>query len=167
MTQIQSTLSVPQSLEEVFAFLNASESHGKFIPNMAAFRQTSPGVFGNLGVTAEGLLSYAGLIKIPVHYEIIAYEANRQLAMKGKMGPIDFRDGYLLSRDGNGTEIRFWLELLLAGWAKPLSPILGLVGKLHAWETLRNLKRELAKSEIASSPLRGSSHTGPGGRRQG
>jgi hypothetical protein len=144
-------------LEEVFAFLNASESHAKFIPNMAAFRQTSPGVFGNLGVTAEGLLSYAGLIKIPVHYEIIQFESNRQLAMKGKMGPIDFKDGYLLRRDGNGTEIRFWLELLPAGWVKLLSPFLGFIGKVHAWETLRNLKRELAKMEIASSSLRSSS----------
>jgi hypothetical protein len=145
MTQIGSTISVQQPLEEVFAFLNASESHAKFIPNMAEFRQTSSGVFGNIGVTAEGLLSYGGLIKIPVHYQIIEHEPDRQLAMKGKMGPIDFRDGYLLRRDGNGTEIQFWLELLPAGWAKLFSPLMGLVGKVHAWETLRNLKRELQK----------------------
>ena len=117
---------------------------------MAEFRQTSSGVFGNVGVTAEGLLNYWGLIRIPVHYQIIEHEPNRQLAMKGKMGPIDFRDGYLLSRDGNGTEIRFWLELLPAGWAKLFSPFMGLIGKVHAWETLRNLKRELEKWEIAS-----------------
>jgi carbon monoxide dehydrogenase subunit G len=145
MTQIESTISVQQSLEEVFAFLNASESHAKFIPNMAEFRQTSPGDFGNVGVTAEGLLNYWGLLRIPVHYEIIKHEQNRQLAMKGKMGPIGFRDGYLLKREGNGTEIRFWLELLPAGWAKLLSPFMGVIGRIHAFETLRNLKRELAK----------------------
>ena len=150
MTQIQSTLSVQQSLEEVFDFLNTSESHAKFIPNMVEFRQTSPGVFGKVGVTAEGLLNYWGLLKIPVHYQIIEHERNRQLAMKGKMGPIDFRDGYVLSRDGNGTEIRFWLELLPAGWAKLLSPFMGIIGRIHAFETLRNLKRELGKWEIAS-----------------
>jgi carbon monoxide dehydrogenase subunit G len=157
MTQIESTISVQQPLEEVFVFLNASESHAKFIPNMAEFRQTSPGVFGNVGATAEGLLNYWGLLRIPVHYQIIEHEPDQQLAMKGKMGPIDFRDGYLLRRDGDGTEIRFWLELLPAGWAKLFSPFMGLVGKVHAWETLRNLKRELAKAEIASSPLRNSS----------
>jgi hypothetical protein len=145
MTRIESTLSVSQSLDQVFAFLNASESHGKFIPNMAAFRQTSPGVFGTVGATAEGLLSYGGLIRIPVHYEIIQYEPNRQLAMKGKMGPIGFREGYLLRRDSNGTEVQFWLELLPAGWAKLLSPFMGVIGRIHAFETLRNLKRELAK----------------------
>jgi hypothetical protein len=91
------------------------------------------------------------LIRIPVHYQIIEHEPDRQLAMKGKMGPIDFRDGYLLEREGNGTEIRFWLELLPAGWAKLLSPFMGVIGRIHAFETLRNLKRELAKAEIASS----------------
>ena len=151
MTQIESAISVQQPLEEVFAFLNASESHSKFIPNMAEFRQTSPGVFGNVGVTAEGLLNYWGLIRIPVHYQIIEHEEDRQLAMMGKMGPIDFKDGYLLRRDGSGTEIQFWLELLPAGWAKLLSPFMDIIGRVHAFETLRNLKRELAKNEIASS----------------
>ena len=145
MTQIESAISVQQPLEEVFVFLNASESHAKFIPNMAEFRQTSPGVFGDVGVTAEGLLNYWGLIRIPVHYEIIQHEPNRQLAMKGKMGPIEFRDGYLLKRNGSGTEIRFWLELLPAGWAKLLSPFMGVIGRIHAFETLQNLKRELQK----------------------
>ncbi len=41
-------------------------------------------------------MNYWGLIRIPVHYQIIEHEPNRQLAMKGRMGPIDFRDGYLL-----------------------------------------------------------------------
>jgi hypothetical protein len=145
MTQIRSTLSVPQSLEEVFAFLNASESHAKFIPNMAAFHQTSPGGFGKVGVTAEGLLNYWGMLRIAVHYEVIEYEPDRQLAMKGEMGPIHFKDGYILRKSGNGTEIKFWLDLFPTGWAKLFSPFMGLIGKVHAWETLRNLKRELEK----------------------
>ena len=52
MAHIESTLLVGQPLEEVFAFLDAAESHARFIPNMAEFRQTSPGVFGRTGATA-------------------------------------------------------------------------------------------------------------------
>jgi hypothetical protein len=150
MARIESSILVQQPLEHVFTFLNAAESHVKFIPNMAELRQTSPGPFGQVGATAGGLLSYFGLIKINVNYEIIEHELNRQLAMKGQMGPVLFRDGYILKRNGDGTEIRFWLELFAMGWTKIFSPFAGLIGKIHAWETLRNLKRELAKMEIAS-----------------
>jgi hypothetical protein len=151
MAHIESTVLVRQPLEKVFAFLDTAESHGKFIPNMTMFRQTSAGVFGKTGATAHGVLSYFGLIKIGVQYRIIQHEQNRRLAMKGQIGPVDFEDGYVLQRNGNGTEIKFWLELFPTGWAKILTPFAALVGRMHAWETLRNLKRALAKDEIASS----------------
>jgi carbon monoxide dehydrogenase subunit G len=150
MARIESTVLVHQSLEEVFAFLSEPESHAKFIPNMAEFKQTSPDALGTTGATAKGLLSYFGLMKIQVQYEIIEHELNRRLAMKGQMGPVLFKDGYILKKDGAGTEIKFWLDLLPTGWAKVFFPFMGLIGKIHAWETLRNLKRELARMEIAS-----------------
>src|ERR1041384_5282400 len=143
MAHIESTLLVRQPLEEVFAFLSTAESHAHFIPNMAEFKQTSLGAFGKTGTTAQGLLSYLGLMKIRVQYEIIEHEPNDRLGMKGQIGPVHFKDGYILRRSGTGTEIKFWLDLLPTGWAKFLSPFSGLIGKVHAWETLRNLKREL------------------------
>jgi hypothetical protein len=117
---------------------------------MAEFKQTSPGTFGQVGATAQGLLSYFGLMKIKVQYEIIEHELNQRLAMKGQMCPVLFKDGYILKKNDDQTEIRFWLDLLPTGWAKLLSPLMGLIGKVHAYETLRNLKRELAKTEMAS-----------------
>lgn len=145
MAHIESTMLVDQSLEDVFAFLNASENHARFIPNMTAFQQVSPGVFGKIGATAQGLLSYFGLMKIKVQYEIIEHELNHRLAMKGQMGSVLFKDGYILKSDGDGTEIKFWLDLSPTGWTKLFSPFLGLVGKIHAYETLRNLRREIEK----------------------
>jgi len=65
------------------------------------------------------------------------------LSMNGAMPYVKFRDGYVLSKYNAGTEIKFWLELNLAGWPRIFSPFAGLIGKIHAWETLRNLKREL------------------------
>jgi hypothetical protein len=151
MASIESTLAVDQSLEAVFEFLNTGESHLRFIPRMTHLQQTSAGVFGQAGTTLIGMLNYFG-IRIPVEYEIIAVEPNQSLAMKGQMGPVRFKDGYILSRNGRGTEIKFWLDLSLAGWARVFSPFMGLAGKIHAWETLRNLRRELMKGEeIASS----------------
>jgi hypothetical protein len=114
---------------------------------MTHLDQTTPGVFGQVGTTLSGMLNYFG-IRIPVQYEIIEFELDRRLAMKGKMGPVIFKDGYHLRKKGDSTEIKFWLDLSPTGWAKVFSPFMGWVGKIHAWETLRNLKRELIKKEI-------------------
>jgi len=95
------------------------------------------------------MLKYFG-IRIPVQYEIIEVKPNDRLAMKGQMGPVLFKDGYVLKKNGEGTEVNFWLELAPMGWARVFSPFMGLIGRIHAWETLRNLQRELMKNEIAS-----------------
>ena len=145
MARIESSILIPKSIEDAFSFLNKRESHLNFIPRMIALQQTSPGDFGRVGTTADGMLNYFG-VKIPVQYEIIEHEVNRRLAMKGKMGPVRFKDGYVLSVAERGTQIDFWLELIPAGWTKLFSPFSKMIGKIHAWETLRNLEREIQKS---------------------
>jgi hypothetical protein len=156
MARIESSILVHKSIEDIFSFLNQRESHLHFIPRMIALRQTSPGNFGRVGTTAIGMLNYFG-VKIPVNYEIIENEVNSGFAMKGKMGPVLFKDGYILSAAEDGTQIKFWLELLPTGWTKLFTPFSKMIGKIHAWETLRNLKRELKRwnsssnEEIASS----------------
>lgn len=157
MSRIESTILVPNSIEDVFALLNSRQSHLSFIPRMVELRQTSQGDFGQVGATANGLLNYLG-IKIPVQYEIIEHEPLSRLGMKGWMGPVSFTDGYVVSQKETRTEIRFWLDLSPTGWTKIFAPFAALIGKVHAWETLRNLERELNKiDENTSSPLRGSS----------
>jgi hypothetical protein len=142
MARIESSIYVPTSVEDAFAFLSRRESHLNFIPRMTELRQTSPGDFGQVGGTAAGTLNYFG-IRIPVEYEVIEQQPKQRLAMNGVMGPVRFKDGYILNAKDGGTEITFWLELHPTGWTKVLSPFAGLIGRIHAWETLRNLKREL------------------------
>lgn len=148
MAHVESSIVVPMSIENIFSFLNACENHLRFIPRMTKLDQSSSGAFGQVGTTLSGMLNYFGF-RIPVQYEIIEYEFNHRLAMKGQMGPVLFKDGYVLKKKDDGTEIKFWLDLMPTGWAKIFSPFAGWIGKVHAWETLRNLKRELAKQEIA------------------
>lgn len=142
MARIESGILVSKSVEDVFAFLSKRESHLNFIPRMIELKQTSSGDFANVGATTDGMLNYFG-IKIPVKYEIIENAPNQRLAMKGLMGPVNFIDGYILSKQDNGTEIKFWLELNLRGWTKLFQPFARLIGKVHAWETLRNLKKAI------------------------
>jgi len=145
MARIESSILVSKSVEDVFAFLNIPENHAKFIPNMIEFNKTSPGPFGQVGATVRGILHLLGQ-KMELPYEIIEHEQNHKFAMKGLMGPIAFKDGYILDPAENGTQIKFWLELTMAGLAKIFSPLVGLIGKIHARETLANLKKALETS---------------------
>lgn len=142
MARIESSITISKSVEETFAFLGLPVSHRRFIPRCVEFRQTSTGAFGQVGTTVKGLLNYFG-IRIPVDYEIIEHQPNQRLAMKGTMGPVRFKDGYILSSSSEGTRLTFWLELTLTGWTRIFQPFAGLIGKIHAWETLRNLRREI------------------------
>ena len=150
MARIESSILIRKSSEDIFSFLSRPESHLNFIPRMTALNQTTEGIFGEVGTKLSGMLNYFG-IRIPVQYEIIEVEPGQRLAMKGKMGPILFKDGYILKKNGDGSEINFWLDLVPTGWAKAFSPFMRWIGKIHAWETLRNLRRELVKQEIATS----------------
>ncbi len=150
MSRIESTILVPISVEDTFSFLNTRESHLKFIPRITAFDQTSPGTFGQVGTSVVGMLNYFG-VRIPVQYEIIEVEPNHRLAMKGQMGPVRFKDGYILRATETGSQIQFWLELNPTGLTKIFAPFAGLIGKLHAWETLRNLKRAIQISEVSQT----------------
>ena len=151
MARIESVIQVKKQVEDVFAFMNIAENHARFIPNMVEFRQTSAGTFGRVGATANGLLRYLGIVKIRVSYEIIEHDLNHTLTMKGKMGPVFFKDGYVLSPSANGAQIKFWLELNPTGWTKLFSPFAELIGKVHGYETLRNLKKELEIWQPSSS----------------
>lgn len=145
MSRVESTLLLRKSIEETFAFLSEPDSHRRFIPRCEEFTQTSTGAFGQVGATVKGLLNYFG-IRIPVEYEIIEHQPDQRLAMSGIMGPVRFRDGYILTASPAGTQLTFWLELTMTGWTGIFQPFAGLIGKIHAWETLRNLKRELLRT---------------------
>ena len=144
MARIESSILVPKTVEEAFLFLNTRESHLKFIPRITEFNQTSSGAFGQVGATVRGVLRYFG-VNIPVDYEIIEHQPNQKLAMKGKMGPVLFKDGYVLSPEMGGTRITFWLDLTMTGLTILFQPFARLIGKIHAWETLTLLKKQLAK----------------------
>ena len=84
---------------------------------MLEFKKTSPGPFGQVGATVRGVRQFLGR-KMELPYEITEYEPGNRLGMKGTMGPITFKDGYVLDPMGNSTRVKFWLELTLTGLMK-------------------------------------------------
>ncbi|HEY2981915.1 MAG TPA: SRPBCC family protein [Anaerolineales bacterium] len=142
MTRLEASVLINKSPEDIFAFFSVPENHAKFIPGMLEFKKTSAGPLGQVGATARGIRRDLGL-RWDVLYEITEFQPNDHLGMKGVMGPINFKDGYVLEPQGSSTRVKFWLELTLNGLAKLAQPFIALIGKTHAHETLANLKNQL------------------------
>ena len=51
----------------------------------------SPACLDRVGTTAQGLLSYFGIMKIPVQYEIIEHELNQTTGNEGANGSCSFQ----------------------------------------------------------------------------
>lgn len=145
--RLEASVLIDKPVEDVFAFLNTPQNHPRFVPGMIEFRTTTPGPLGQVGTTVQGVRRFLGG-KMLLPYEITEYEPNSRLAMKGIMGPIHFNDGYVLEAAGRSTtRVNFWLELTLTGLMKLADPIMKVVGRTHAQETLDNLKRALETTE--------------------
>ena len=144
--RLESTIQINRPAEDIFAFLNAPENHPKFVPGMIEFKKTSPGPLGQVGATIRGVRRFLGR-KIELPYEITEYQRGTKLAMKGAMGPILFKDGYVLESMGPNTRVKFWLEFTLSGLMNVARPFFAFIGKAHANETLTNLKKALEISK--------------------
>jgi hypothetical protein len=140
--RLEASVMINRPADDIFAFLNIAENHPKFVPGMIEFNKTSPGTLGQVGATVRGVRRFLGQ-KMNLPYEITDYEPGSRLGMKGKMGPIIFKDGYVLESMGPSTRVKFWLEPMLTGLMRLAKPFVVLFGKAHATETLTNLKKTL------------------------
>lgn len=140
--RLESTILIHRPAEDVYAFLNTAENHTKFVPGMLEFKKTSPGPLAQVGASVRGVRRFLGY-KLELPYEITECEPGNRLGMQGQMGPLTFRDGYILEKTGDGTRVRFWLEPVLTGLMKLAQPFVAFIGKAHANETLVNLKKAL------------------------
>jgi hypothetical protein len=146
MTRLEASVLINKPVEDIFAFLNVAENHPKFVPGMLEFKKTSPGPLGQVGATVRGVRRFLGR-RMELPYEITEYEPNNKLGMRGVMGPIRFKDGYVLDALGNSTRVKFWLEPTVTGLMKLAKPFVILIGKTHADETLANLKKTLETTD--------------------
>ena len=142
--RLESTILINKPAEDIFAFLNNPDNHPKFVPGMLEFKKTSPGPFDQVGTSVQGVRRFLGQ-RMELPYEITELQRGNTLGMKGTMGPIKFKDGYVLESMGSHTRVKFWLEFTLTGLMKLTQPLFDIVGKAHANETLTNLKKAIER----------------------
>lgn len=144
--RLEATILIDKPAEDVFTFLHNPDNHPKFVPGMLEFKKASPGPIEQVGTSIQGVRRFLGR-RMELPYEITEYQRGTCLGMKGAMGPIRFRDGYVLQPLGTRTRVNFWLEPTLTGLMRLARPFVALVGKAHAYETLVNLKKALEGSK--------------------
>lgn len=144
--KLEANILINRSADDIFTFLNHPENHPKFVPGMLEFKKASPGPIEQVGTSIQGVRRFLGR-RMELPYEITEYQRGTRLGMKGAMGPITFKDGYVLESMGPSTRVKFWLQFTLTGVMKLARPFIALVGKAHANETLVNLKKALEISK--------------------
>jgi carbon monoxide dehydrogenase subunit G len=140
--RLEASILIDRSAEDIFKFLNHPENHPRFVPGMLEFKKGSPGPIQEPGTSIRGIRRFLGR-RLELPYEITEYQRGTRLGMRGAMGPLRFEDGYILEAMGSSTRVKFWLEFTLTGLMALARPVLAIVGKTHAHETLTNLKRAL------------------------
>lgn len=145
MSQIEASIVIQRTAEEIFTFFSRAENHARFIPGMIEVKQTSSGSFAQPGATARGVRRDV-VLNTEVQYKITQAEPNKAFGMKGAMGPLHFEDGYVLEAMGDTTRVHFWLEFKLNGLMQLVAPFVQFLGKTHAGETLDNLKKVLEQT---------------------
>jgi hypothetical protein len=143
--KLEATILIHRPAEDIFTFINNPDNHPKFVPGMFEFKKMSPGPIEKVGTSIQGARRFLGW-RIELPYEITEYQPCTRLGMKGALGPIAFRDGYVLEPLGPNTRVKFWLEPALAGLMKLARPAVSFFGRTHAHETLTNLKKVLETS---------------------
>jgi len=142
MVRLEAHQLIHKPAAAIFDFLITPENHPKFVPGMLEFRVTSASRLAQVGATARGVRRLFWR-KVEMPYQITEHEPDRRLAMKGKIGPIEFDDGYVLEAMGASTRVNFWLEPRITGLMKLAQPLIVFMGRAHAAETLGNLRKVL------------------------
>ena len=140
MSRAEVTTSINRPAAVVFEFLASPENHPRFVPGMVELHQTSPGAFGSVGATLRGMRRDF-FVQTPLSYEVTEYQPGSKLSLRGAMGAIGFEDGYIVEPDGGRTRVTFWLKLKPKGLMWLATPVLALLGRQHAAETIANLRR--------------------------
>jgi hypothetical protein len=126
MLQVQVSIVINRSLEEVFGFLSNLENNLKWRSGMIEAKKTSAGPIG-VGTTYRMVNNFFGR-RVVGEAVVTEYELNRKYATVNKSGlPIKTRRAF--ERVGGGTRVTFSVETKLGGIFRLVEPLMASIGK--------------------------------------
>jgi len=141
MTTFENVITVQKPAAEVFAYLAAFENVPRWNYAIVETRRTSPGPVG-VGSVYEQTRS------IPAHavesFEVTRFEPDRELEIRGQLGPFPAVVSYVLEPAPGGTLLRNTVQLELHGPLKLAGPVVSAQVKKAVAANLEVLRQILA-----------------------
>ncbi|MEA3511177.1 MAG: SRPBCC family protein [Actinomycetota bacterium] len=155
MATYETILTIPQSVEETFAFVSDFRNAALWDPRTYAVEKTTDGPIGvgtrfvlTGGMLREDLVrrfrlpqSVAGM---PLPYDVVEFDAPHEFVLTGESRIIRYCDHLEFFPDGDGTRLRYTAELELKGPFALMEPFLRVMFKRIGDDATRDLPAAVA-----------------------
>ena len=136
MATYETILTIPQSVDETFAFVSDFRNAAKWDPRTFSVDKTTDGDIGigtrfmlTGGMLPEATVARLHLPKsmagMALPYDVAEFDAPHEFVLVGESRLVRYRDHLEFWPDGNGTRLRYFAELELKGPLSIMEPLLG------------------------------------------
>jgi dehydrogenase/reductase SDR family member 12 len=120
MTVLRKELEVDRALDEVFAFIGDFVNSAAWDPGVAEARNVTEGPV-RVGTRYELIVVFNGR-RLPVTYEVTAYEPPHRVELRGTGSTVNAVDDIRFEATPTGTRILYVADLRLKGVLRALEP---------------------------------------------
>ena len=136
MATYETILTIPQSVDQTFAFVSDFRNAAKWDPRTFSVDKTTDGDIGigtrfmlTGGMLPEATVARLHLPKsmagMALPYDVTEFDAPHEFVLVGESRLVRYRDHLEFWPDGNGTRLRYFAELELKGPLSIMEPLLG------------------------------------------
>jgi hypothetical protein len=153
----ETILSIPQSVDEAFAFVSDFRNAAKWDPRTFSVDKTTDGEIG-VGTrfmltggmfpeaTVERLHLPKSMAGMALPYDVVEFDAPHEFVLEGESRLVRYRDHLEFWPDGNGTKLRYFAELRLRGPLSIMEPLLARMFQRIGDDATRDLPATVARA---------------------
>jgi len=141
MVDRSDSIMIDRPVEEVFAYVADVTNDPAWHTDVLEARKVTDGPVGMGTVWHARFKPSMGISEADM--EVVSFEPNRALAMKGDVGPMHPRLTYRFERADGGTTFTRRVQITVSGWMKIMQPVMGMMAPKQNRGFLTNLKRVL------------------------
>ena len=141
MVDRSDSIVIERPIEEVFAYVAEVTNDPAWHTDILEARKTTEGPVGKGTVWHTQFKPLMGISEGDM--EVVSFEPNRVLAMRGDVGPMHPTLTYRFEPADGGTRFTRQVQISVSGWMKVMQPIIGMMLPKQNQGFLANLKRVL------------------------
>lgn len=141
MVDRSDSIVIDRPVEEVFAYVADVTNDPAWHTDILEARKTTEGPVGMGTIWHTRFKPAMGISEADM--EVVSFEPNRVLAMKGEVGPMHPTLTYRFEPAAGGTKFTRRVQITVSGWMKLMQPMMGMMLPKQNQGFLANLKRVL------------------------